>query len=469
MDLEARRLVVLGLARSGEAAALALLKRGARVVALDNQPAEKLAGRAERVATAGAELFVGLPNTMDKLDGADMLVISPGIPDAHPMRKRAAELHIPVVGEVELASMLRPDLRFLAVTGSNGKTTCTSILAAVLGAAGHCGTAAGNVGTPICSLLDDLKDDAYVAIEMSSYQLRDSSTFHAYVGILLNITPDHLDVHGCLEEYARCKSLIFQHQVEHDFAVYFADDPTVMKIAARVVSRHLPFSLASELAHGGFIRNGHLILRKWGEEVDMGVFDDFLLRGPHNHANLLAAGLAAWAIGIEPRVFIPVMQKFAPLHHRLEPCGELAGVEFINDSKATNVDSVVMALRSQTRPVVLIAGGKDKDGDFSTLIPLIREKVRSIILIGAAAHKMANAWQGIAPLRIIQFHPQEEKPVMGMEEAVGDAWDLARPDGVVLLSPACASFDMYENYEQRGDVFKAEVAKLMAEVNADEG
>jgi UDP-N-acetylmuramoylalanine--D-glutamate ligase len=463
MDLEQGKIAVLGLARSGEAAALALIKRGAQVTVIDHQDASRLGDIAQRVQQAGALLHLGDDFDLAVLEGIQMLVLSPGIPGEHPLRKAALERRIEVIGEMELGYRLRPDIKYLAVTGSNGKTTCASLLAAMLARAGLPGIAAGNIGTPLCSLVDTHRQGDPLAIEVSSYQLRDASSFHAHVGMLLNISPDHLDVHGSWEEYVRCKAAIFRNQTESDYAVFFVDDPVTADIARQVPSQQMPFSISRELPQGGFVRNGVLVLHHGELEVELGTTEDFQLQGPHNHANILAAGLAALAVGVPPEALTAAAQEFKPLPHRLEPCGELGGVLFINDSKATNVDSVMMALRSQIRPVVLIAGNYDKDGDFKALIPLLRERVKAAVLIGKAAPKIFKAWHGIIPIEVIPWQEQEERPVPGMADAVRRAWELARPNGVVLLSPACASFDMYRNYENRGDVFKEEVARLIAE------
>ncbi len=463
MDLAQGKIAVLGLARSGEAAALALLRLGAQVTVIDRQDATRLGEIATRVQQAGASLHLGDDADVSMLDGVQMLVLSPGIPGAHPLRQAAISRGIKIVGEMELGYLLRPDIKYLGVTGSNGKTTCTSLLAAMLGRAGLPGTAAGNIGTPLCALLEDHPQGAPLAIEVSSYQLRDADRFHAHVGVLLNISPDHLDVHGTWEDYVQCKAAIFRNQTADDYAVYFVDDPVTADIARLVPSHQLPFSITRELPLGGFVRNGVLVIRTEKLELELGTTDEFKLQGPHNHANILAAGLAALAVGVPPEAVMAAAQEFMPLPHRLEPCGELGGVLFINDSKATNVDSVVMALRSQLRPVVLIAGNYDKDGDFKSLIPLLRERVKAAVLIGKAAPKIYRAWHGIIPIEVVPWQEQEERPVPGMAEAVRRAWELAKPNGVVLLSPACASFDMYRNYEHRGDVFKEEVARLMAE------
>jgi len=463
MDLAQGKIAVLGLARSGEAVVLALLRLGAQVTVIDRQDAARLGEVTQRVQQAGALLHLGDDTDTSVLDGIQMLVLSPGIPGEHPLRKAALDRGIKVIGEMELGYLLRPDIRYLGVTGSNGKTTCTSLLAAMLGWAGLPGVAAGNIGTPLCSLLDSLPQNSPLAIEVSSYQLRDASQFHAHVGVLLNISPDHLDVHGSWEDYVQCKAAIFRNQNTDDYAVYFVDDPVTTDIARQVASHQMPFSITRELPQGGFVHSGVLLIRTEKLELELGTTEDFKLQGPHNHANILAAGLAALAVGVPPEAIMAVAQEFTPLPHRLEPCGELGGVLFINDSKATNVDSVMMALRSQYRPVVLIAGNYDKDGDFKALIPLLRERVKAAVLIGKAASKLYRAWHGIIPIEVIPWAEQEERPVPGMAQAVRRGWELAKPNGVVLLSPACASFDMYHNYEHRGDVFKEEVARLIAE------
>ena len=413
-----RTALVLGLARSGEAAALALVARGVRVVAADRD--EELDGR--RLRGAGVEVRLGADDPA-LLDGVDLLVKSPGVPTEAPLVAAARERAVPVWSEVELGYRLLPGNPILGVTGTNGKTTTTELLGAIFRAAGRPVEVAGNVGRPLTALaLEDVDPEAWVVTELSSFQLEDVHHFHAPVAILLNVTPDHLDRHGTIERYTEAKLRVFERQGGADTAIVprgFGPVPG----AARRVEFAADDPLPAEPA----------------------------LRGEHNRENAAAATAAARAAGIPDEAIAEALRSFTGVPHRLEPVGELAGVRYVNDSKATNPEAAERALTAYDR-VRLIAGGSRKGTPFAALARTARERgVLRAYLIGESAGELAEAFAA------------EGVPTTDagdLATAVRSAGADAEPGDVVLLSPACASFDQFRDYEERGDRFRAVVEAL---------
>jgi UDP-N-acetylmuramoylalanine--D-glutamate ligase len=425
---------VVGLARSGQAAARLLAGRGERVIAVDAGHPEG----AERLRELGVE--VHLDGDHESLvDSARCVVKSPGVPrEAAPVR-RALTLGLPVIGELELAWRLIPNA-FVAVTGTNGKTTTTELLGHIWRVAGRPVVVAGNVGTPLASVVGEIDPDATVVCECSSFQLEDSDAFAPEVAVLLNVTPDHLDRHGDLESYLAAKLRIFANQTPRDWAVYDSSQPELrgVRIGGRARVVDLATLGAGELA----------------EELAGTV-----LAGPHNLANARAAEAAALAMGIDERTIRKAFASFPGVPHRLERVGELDGVLYVNDSKATNVAAATAALRSFDRPVRVILGGSLKGEDFAGLAEPVAERCAAAYLIGPAADPIERALapaaeRGVAVRRCAD-----------LDDALRAAARDAEPGDVVLLSPACASFDAFRNFEERGERFR----ELVAELGGEEG
>ncbi|MCC6350624.1 MAG: UDP-N-acetylmuramoyl-L-alanine--D-glutamate ligase [Candidatus Eisenbacteria bacterium] len=443
--LPGRRPLVAGAARSGVAAARLLARHGAEVRICDRRGAADLPEPARALAGEGIEVAWGRDDAA-LLDGRDFVVWSPGIRADHPLATAARERGLAVIGELELG-FLAARAPLVCITGTNGKSTTTDLTGALLRAAGREVAVCGNIGRALCEVAEDVSDAGLLVVEVSSFQLETVAKLKPFVATWLNLTPDHLDRHGSLADYAALKQRLFERQDEGDYAVRNADDPLVAGRGG--LASPLEFSVARAVDDGAFHEAGELVLARRGGRERLMARTDVRLPGPHNLANALAA--LATVMPMEPpaAALRSVLAAYAGLEHRLEAAGEVNGVRFVNDSKATNTDSLSVALRSFERPVVLIAGGRDKGQDFAPLAALVRRHVRQLVLIGEGAAAMASAWRGV---------PQERAETLA--EAVAVAYRAAGTGGVVLLSPGCASFDMFRDYEDRGRRFKEEVARL---------
>ncbi len=454
--LAGRRVVVVGLARSGLAACRLLARLGACVTATDSKPAEGLPPEARALPDLGIALEAGgHPGTL--LADADLLVVSPGVPRFAPILAQARAAGIPVVGEVELA-FWSTEASFAAVTGSNGKSTTTALLGALLRGTGIPATVAGNIGIPLCDVVPDLPAGHWVAAEISSFQLETTAAFRPAVALLLNLAPNHLDRHADLEEYYGTKARIFAAQEAGDCAVLNADDPQVLARAGETRARRVAFSRRQPVRDGACLADGHIALARGGRATPVAPAGCLRIPGAHNLENALAAAAAAAEIGARPAAMAAALAAFPGLEHRLEAVATVGGVRYVNDSKGTTVDAVGRSLESFPAGILLIAGGKDKGGDFRPLRPLVRQRVKALILIGEARAKIREHLDGASPMAAAD----------SMEGAVGAAAALAAPGDVVLLSPGCASFDMFRDYEDRGRAFKAAVAALKAGMTNDQ-
>ncbi|HXQ27117.1 MAG TPA: UDP-N-acetylmuramoyl-L-alanine--D-glutamate ligase [Candidatus Acidoferrales bacterium] len=446
-DFAGKRVLVVGLARTGVAVSLFAAGYGATVTATDEKPESELAETAAKLRAAGVKLELG-GHRADAFLDQDLIVVSPGVPANLPALVLAHLAGIPVWGEVELAwRFLRGKL--VAITGSNGKTTTTSLVAHILASAGIPTLVGGNIGVPLLSLVESSTDSSVTVAEISSFQLETIEKFRPEIGVLLNLTPDHLDRHATFEEYAATKVRMFENQVERDIAVLNADDPEVTR---RMPARPQVFwfSRQKQVAQGAFLRDGQIVFRSDGSEAALGRRDEIPLRGEHNVENVLAACAAAYLAGATPAAIASGVKTFRGVEHRLEFVADVAGVQFYNDSKATNVDAALKAIEAFPGPLIVILGGKDKGSPYTPLKEPLRERARMAIVIGAAAEKIAADLGDAVTVENART----------LDRAIQIASDRAQIGDVVLLAPACSSFDQFENYEQRGRAFKELVGKL---------
>lgn len=439
--------VVVGAARSGLAAARRLASYGARVI-LNDSRAHPVDDVPEEIET----VFGGHPAAI--FDSADAVVVSPGVPLALPVFDNVRARGVLLMGELELAARLI-QAPILAVTGTNGKSTTTSLVGEILKEAGMNVVVAGNIGNALCGEIDRAAGARYAVVEVSSFQLEGTLTFKPAVACILNVTPDHLDRYPDFASYAEAKALIFRNQGPEDAAVLNADDPIAAGLAPRVPSRIVWFSRKERKEPGVFIENGWIVASLGGKISRVARAETIRIRGAHNLENALAASAVSLLAGAEPPAVARALQRFAGLPHRMETVAVRRGVTYINDSKGTNVGAVARSLEGFDRPVILIAGGLDKGGDFASLRPLLSPRpgtggVRLIVLLGKAASKIEEALGDLV----------ETATVGSLEEAVRTASARAREGETVLLSPACASFDMFRDFEDRGEQFAALVRAL---------
>ncbi len=445
--LPGTRALVAGAARSGVAAARLLRRHGLDVTVCDRRAPDALPEPALALAAEGVTCAWGRDDA-GLLEGHDFVVWSPGIGLEHPLAVAARAADLPILGELELGYRAsRAPL--VCITGTNGKSTTTDLVGALLRAAGREVEVCGNIGRAICEVAEQVSPTGLLVVEVSSFQLETVDRLRPSIATWLNLTPDHLDRHGSLEVYGAMKQRLFAHQTEEDWAVWNADDP---EVSSRRAGAGAPceFSVTRGVDEGAFLEDGRLVLARRGGREQLLPRAEVRLPGPHNLANVLAALATVLPLEPTPDVLRRVLREYGGLEHRLEPAGEFHGVRFVNDSKATNTDSLRVALQSFPEPLVLIAGGRDKGQDFTPLAGLVRAHVRHLVLIGEGAETLARAWPGV---------PQERAATLS--DAVRTAYEAARASGaIVLLSPGCASFDMFTDYEDRGRRFKDEVARL---------
>jgi len=449
-NIEGKKVTVIGGARSGLAVARLLKKMGADVFISDMKKPEEIKYvkfTPEELNSAGIKYEFG--EHSEKVYDCDFMVISPGVPSNAPVVQKAMELGIKVWSEIEVASWFCK-APIIAVTGTNGKTTTTSLIGHIFKTAGFKTIVAGIIGAPFSDFVLDADEGSIVVLEVSSFQLDHIENFKPKVAVLLNITPDHLDRYDSFGDYILSKFRIFKNQKEDDFAVYNYDDEIVQPYVESLNVIKLPFSVRDKLSCGGFIEDGYITLNFKNKKERILKMNNLRIRGIHNVYNSLAAALAARAMEVKDEIIRESLQSFEGVEHRLEFVREINGVKFINDSKATNVNSLWYALESFDEPIILIAGGRDKGNDYSKVYDLVKRKVKLIIAIGESKNKIYNEFKNLT--NVIE--------VDSMEEAVKKAYENSAPGDVVLLSPACASFDMFRDYEHRGEVFKKLVNEL---------
>jgi UDP-N-acetylmuramoylalanine--D-glutamate ligase len=447
MELKGKKVLVVGLGKSGLAAALFLRRRGAQVTVSDLRSAEVLGKEIPSLLEAGIVVEAGGHGLLT-FRRQDLIVVSPGVPLSTPELVQVRNLGLPIIGELELAARFLKG-KVLAITGSNGKTTTTTLCGEIFSAAGLNPLVAGNIGLPVIDVVDQSTESAWSVLEVSSFQLETTESFHPHVAVILNITPDHLDRHGTFENYAAMKEKIFANQTGTDYLILNGDDSTVQQAASRTRSQVLWFSRSKIVRCGAFLLDGMVMFRPSEQEKPIPVLPlaEIPLKGEHNIENVLAAVCAACVAKIPTQTIAQTIASFHAVEHRLEFVAAIHGVDYYNDSKATNVDATAKAIASFPGNIHLILGGKDKNSDYTQLNALLRARVKTVYTIGSAAEKIESQISGVT--RIIHTGT--------LEAAVDQAAGQAVAGDVVLLAPACSSFDQFENYEQRGKVFKQAV------------
>lgn len=444
-SVRGKRVVVIGAARSGVAAAELLVRRGATVTLTDMRSAIE---DEERLRQAGVTLELGghQPST---LAAADLIVLSPGVPPQTPVIDAARRAGVPITGELELASRwLRG--RIVAITGTKGKSTTTTLAGRMLEAGGHHVLVGGNIGLAVSAQVDASRDDTIHVIEASSFQLESAETFRPWIAVLLNFSPDHLDRHESVEEYAAAKAQVFARQTVADWAVLNADDPATLQIASAAAAQRLLFSLRGELTEGVVLSSDAIVRRTAEGDQSLVPLSSVKLLGRHLLADVLAATAVASLAGVDAAAMTRAVEGFTGLEHALEPVTEIGGVRFVNDSKATNIEAARRAIESFGPGLVVLLGGKFKGGEFRDLLTPLQERQATVIAIGEARSLIREALGAALPV-----HDADDMPA-----AVQKAFASAAPGGTVVLAPACASFDMFRDYAERGRVFKQEARKL---------
>jgi UDP-N-acetylmuramoylalanine--D-glutamate ligase len=453
MDVNDKRVLVVGLGRSGVASALFLKAKGARVTVSDSKPQDQLKDEIPVLLDHGITVETG-GHGERTFGGQDLIVVSPGVPTDAPSLVQARALGENVIGEIELASQFFPG-RIVAITGSNGKTTTTTLAGEIVAAGGFHAAVGGNIGTPAISLVEGATAATIAVLEVSSFQLETIQTFRPQIAVVLNVTPDHLDRHRTFAAYTDAKARIFENQRPEDFAVLNADDPTCVELAARTRAQIFWFSRGREVKQGAFVHDGHIFFRDHSGQKEIMLVSEIPLKGAHNVENVLAAVCVGALQGCDSGRIRDAVQNFKAVEHRLEHVATIRGVDYYNDSKATNVDATIKAIESFPANIHLILGGKDKGSDYTVLNDLLRQRVKRVYTIGAAAAKIESQIKGAAEID----HSET------LETAIRHASAASKPGDIVLLAPACASFDQFRNYEHRGKVFKEVVTALAEQAN----
>jgi UDP-N-acetylmuramoylalanine--D-glutamate ligase len=452
-----QNIAIIGMARTGMAAAEVLSSRGAQVVLHDQKEASQLSNAIQEAKQLGLPYRIG-SEAFSGIEQAQIIVASPGMRREHPVLVAAHARGTDVVSEIEMAYRISP-APIIAITGTNGKTTTTALVGAILNACGKRALVGGNIapGIPLIRQADQANPEDVLVAEVSTFQLEQIDRFEPKVGVLTNIGIDHLDRHGDLETYAALKAHLFVNQTPSDYAVLNRDNPKVLEATSSIRSTRLYFSRLQEVEQGAFMRGDELILRFNHDEIVVCTRDHIWLRGEHNLENVLAALAASAPFGLQPVDACRALEEFREVEHRMERVLTLQGVEFINNSMCTNTEAGVRSLEAMEKPTVLIAGGKDKGSDFAPLGKAIAEKAKHLVLIGADGELIGNAARAYGYDRI--------SPAETLADAVSIAFQQAAPGDAVMLSPACASFDMFRDFEDRGRQFKEAVKQLASRIS----
>jgi UDP-N-acetylmuramoylalanine--D-glutamate ligase len=451
-DVKDKRVTVAGAARSGIAAAELLARRGARVTLSEAGPD---IADADRLRGLGVALEVG-GHTRDTFVNADLVVLSPGVPPEIPVVLAARDRGIPVIAEIELASRWLLG-RVIAITGTKGKSTTTALTGRILQSAGFKVTVGGNIGAPLSAQVHESTPETFHVVETSSFQLEQIDTFHPWISVMLNFSPDHLDRHPTVEAYASAKARIFENQEAGDFAVVNADDPAVLEIARRGRAAKRYFSRAGSILEGTVAEDGWIVDRRQNATSKLVPLQAIHLLGPHLVNDVMAAATVGALAGASRETMTTAVDRFRGLEHAMELVADVGGVRFVNDSKATNVESALRSIESFERDLVPIIGGRFKGGDLRLLRDALKARAKAVVAIGEARPLVRSALSDVVPV-----HDEDT-----FAAAIQGAYELAKPSGVVLLAPACASFDMFKDYAERGRKFKEEVARLKGSRSTD--
>jgi UDP-N-acetylmuramoylalanine--D-glutamate ligase len=448
MNLKGQRILVIGLGKTGIASVRFLMGHGAKVTATDEKPQSELKDAVRELGILTANLEFCKYNK-DILSRVDMIVPSPGVPPSNIILAEAQRRKISIISEIELAyRFLEPPL--IAITGTNGKTTTTTLIGHILAKDGKRFFVGGNIGNPLVGYVDGKQEDDYAVVEVSSFQLQWIRSFHPFISILLNITCDHADYHGSFEAYRKTKERIFENQRGADLAILNADEPGSFLLARNVAAKVELFSTKTEVTKGIFLKDRTLIHHTVDGDCEEYPLDMIKIPGLHNIENVMAAIMAARYCGCSPGSIVSAVRDFKGIPHRIEFTEEKNDVAFYDDSKGTNVGAVTRALETFSRPIILLMGGRDKEGDFGTLSALIKSKVKELVLFGEARSKIDNLIGGIV----------KTSKCITLKEAIELAYRHSSPGDVILLSPGCASFDEFSNYKERGRFFKDVVKSL---------
>jgi UDP-N-acetylmuramoylalanine--D-glutamate ligase len=448
-DVTDKRVTVAGAARSGLAAAELLVRRGARVTLSDTRSD---APETEPLRALGVQLELG-GHLTDTFTGADLVVLSPGVAPETPAVQAARDRGVPVIAEIELAYRWLQG-RVIAITGTKGKSTTTALTGRMLEAAGFKVTVGGNIGAPLSAQVGESTPETFHVVETSSFQLEQIDTFHPWIAVMLNFSPDHLDRHPSVAAYGAAKARIFENQDSRDFAVVNADDPAVLEFVRRGRATVRPFARSGAISRGTVVEDGWIVERRHDIAARLVPLSAIHLLGPHLVNDVMAAATVGAIAGAAPEAMTVAVDRFRGLEHAMELVAEVEGVRFVNDSKATNVEAALRSIESFDRDLVPIIGGRFKGGDLRLLRGPLKARAKAVVAIGEARPLVRETLQDV-----VEVHDAGS-----MAEAVHRAFALARPSGVVLLAPACASFDMFRDYAERGRRFKEEVARVGREL-----
>lgn len=452
MDLKNKNVLLVGLAKTGVSTIKKLNKLGANIIVNDIKPKEKLEGIIEEIDNLDNIEYV-LGKHLENIENIDLTIVSPGVPLDLPFIEKIKSEGIKIIGEVELAYKLSKNPTFIGITGTNGKTTTTSLVGEMFKKANKDTYIVGNIGNPVIDTVDLTNENSYLVTELSSFQLESIEDFKPKVSTIINITEDHLNRHHTMENYINAKARVFKNQDKADFTILNYDDSIVRDLGKNSNGNVLYFSIKEEVKQGAYLdKNNNIVIKVDGKELVLMNKSELSLPGNHNLENAMSAILMAYVLNIDTDVIIDTLRTFKGVEHRLEFVTNKDGIMFVNDSKGTNPDSTIKAITSYEKPIVLIAGGYEKQSDFTEMIKYATKNVKALVLLGQTADKIATTAK--------EHGINNISKVEDMEAAVKKAYEIAESGDVVLLSPACASWDMYPNFEARGLDFKENIYKL---------
>lgn len=455
MEFRNKNILIVGMARSGIAAAHVLKELGAKVTVNDIKPYEEVKKEADSLRKSGVVTVTG-GHPLKILENKDFIVVSPGVPVDIPLLEEARKKNISIYSEIEIGYRLTQG-KIIAITGTNGKTTTTTLAEEILKNSGIEAIAAGNIGIPLIQVARKVSSDGYLVVEVSSFQLQEIEKFKPKISVILNLTKDHLNRHKTFENYVEAKARIFENQEYDDYTVLNEDDALVKSFASKTRGKTVFFSRKKHLDYGVFVKNNVIVVKDFNSIYPVCRVEEIGIKGSHNLENALACVAIGWLCGVNFNNMAETLKDFRGVEHRLEYVDTVGGVKFINDSKGTNPEAAMKAIEAVDEPIVLIAGGKDKGSDFEEFVKAFENKVRAMIVLGETAEKLTQTAKAHGFRHVIK--------VKSIQEAVEKSFQLAKPGWCVLLSPACASWDMFESFEERGNVFKESVKSLRRKNN----